>query len=114
MRRKFKLYLSDIIEQIDKIKVFTKGLTFEDFKNDEKTIYAVTRALEIIGEAANYIPEEIKIKYKNIPWLEIRKFRNVIVHKYWGVEIDVEWDIIEKKLDELKMYIEKVMSELEL
>ncbi|MFW5704511.1 MAG: DUF86 domain-containing protein [Nanoarchaeota archaeon] len=113
MQRRYELYIKDILEQINVIKEFTESFSFEEFKNDKKTIYAVTRALEIIGEAASNIPEEIRKKYNEIPWQVIRKFRNVIVHKYWGVEIDVEWDIIKEKLDILEKQIKEILEKEE-
>lgn len=82
MQRRYELYLSDILEQINIIRDFTKDISFEEFEKDKKTIYAVTRALEIIGKAAANISEDITSKYKNIEWQAIKKFRNVIVHKY--------------------------------
>lgn len=82
MERRYELYLKDILEQIRVIREFTEGYDFEDFRNDRKTIYAVTRALEIIGEAVANISNEVKEKYPEVPWESIKRFRNVIVHKY--------------------------------
>ena len=110
MSRKYDLYLKDIIEQIQIIKEFTLDFDFEEFKNDRKTVYAVTRSLEIIGEAASNVSDDIRGKYTNVPWKVIRKFRNVIVHKYWGVEIDVEWNIVKDKLDELEKQIKQIIE----
>ncbi len=71
------------------------------FHNDDKTIDAVIRNFEIIGEPANRIPDEIKDKFNEINWQRIRGFRNRIVHDYMGVDLGIVWEIIENNLDEL-------------
>ena len=84
-KREAPLLLQDINESIKKIKSYTIGMSFEMFQNDDKTIDAVIRNFEIIGEAANRIPDEIKEKFNNVNWHRIRGFRNRIVHDYMGV-----------------------------
>ena len=101
MKRKYELYLLDIVEYIKKILVFTKDVTFDDFKHNEEKVLAVTKCLENIGEAVAQIDDSIKEKYPEIPWRDIKDFRNIIVHKYWGIEVEREWDIVEKELDVL-------------
>ncbi|MEO6696353.1 MAG: HepT-like ribonuclease domain-containing protein [Ignavibacteria bacterium] len=86
MYRDWKLLFEDIIESINKIKLYTSGLSFDDFNLDSKTIDAVVRNFEIIGEAGNKIPEEIKIKFKNIEWNKIIGLRNRVIHEYFGVD----------------------------
>ena len=82
MQRKYNLFLNDILKCISKIKSYTKGLKYEEFSKDEKSIDAVTRNFEIIGEAVSNIPKEIKEKYSQIPWRSIKDMRNSIVHQY--------------------------------
>lgn len=72
-------------------------MSFKMFQNDDKTIDAVIRNFEIIGEAANRIPDEIKDKFTEVNWHRIRGFRNRIVHDYMGVDLEIIWEIIEKK-----------------
>ena len=110
--RDFKLLLSDIIESITKIKNYTSGYTFEDFLNDSKTCDAVIRNFEIIGEAANRLPEELKEKYYNINWFRIRGFRNRIVHDYMGVDLNIVWLIINNDIDNLLINISKVRDSI--
>ncbi len=86
------------------------GMSFKDFENDERTVDAVIRNLEIIGEAARNIPEEYRDKYSNIPWRRIIGLRNVIIHQYFGVDIENIWEIIINDLPDLK---EKMKSILE-
>lgn len=110
MKREYNLFLTDILENIEIIFSFTKGLSFENFKKDEKTIYAVTRALEIIGEATAQIPDEIKNKYPQIQWKKIKGFRDKVVHKYWGVDLEIEWDIIVNELDKFRIQIKDIIK----
>jgi uncharacterized protein with HEPN domain len=77
-------------------------MSFEMFQNNDKTIDAVIRNFEVIGEAANRIPDEIKDRFNKVNWHRIRGFRNRIVHDYMGVDLEIIWEIIEKNLDELK------------
>ena len=108
-KREPELLLKDIEESIKKIKVYTKGMSFEMFQNDDKTIDAVIRNFEIIGEAANRIPDEIKDKFTEVNWHRIRGFRNRIVHDYMGVDLEIIWEIIEKNIDELQGQIEEII-----
>ena len=111
-KREPDLLLQDIEESIKKIKTYTSGMSFESFQNDDKTIDAVIRNFEIIGEAANRIPDEIKDKFTEINWHRIRGFRNRIVHDYMGVDLEIIWEIIEKNLDVLKEQIEEIIRRI--
>ena len=85
------LLLEDIIESIQKIKIYTSGLSLDDFLKDDKTIDAVIRNFEIIGEASNRIPDEIRDKFQLVNWHRIRGFRNRIVHDYMGIDYEIVW-----------------------
>jgi uncharacterized protein with HEPN domain len=89
------------------------GLEYENWKNDEKTIDAVIRNLEIIGEAANQIPAQIQDKYPEIPWLQMKGMRNILVHEYFGVDIDVIWQTICEDLSSLKIKLQSITFETE-
>lgn len=88
-KREPELLLQDIVESIQKIKVYTHGMSFETFQEDDKTIDAVIRNFEIIGEAANRIPDEIKDKFNEVNWHRIRGLRNRVVHDYMGVDLEI-------------------------
>ena len=103
-----KLLIEDILESCHKIMDYTKDITFEEFSADEKTIDAVIRNFEIIGEAANRLPEEFKDAYPDVDWFRIRGFRNRIVHDYFGIDNSIVWQIKETYLH---LLIEK-MSKL--
>ena len=87
------LLIEDIIDSGNKILAYTQDLSFEEFINDSKTIDAVIRNFEIIGEATNRLPEEFKDKHTSIDWHRIRGFRNRIVHDYFGIDFSIVWEI---------------------
>ena len=106
-KRRPELLVEDIIESCHKIMDYTKDISFEDFIADQKTIDAVIRNFEIIGEAANRLPEEFKDLHQDIDWFRIRGFRNRIVHDYFGVDYSIVWQIKETYLLQLIRTLEK-------
>ena len=110
MRRDYKIYLNDIIECIEKIMNYTTGLSSADFCNDAKTIDAVIRNLEIIGEAARRLPEEIRIKFPDVEWHKIISLRNILIHEYPGIDLETIWDIIENKLPPVKIQVKEILK----
>ena len=96
-----KLLLEDILESAQKIIAYTNNLSYEEFIADSKTIDAVVRNFEIIGEAGNRLPDEIKESNNQINWFKIRGLRNRIVHNYFGIDYKIIWDTKENYLDEL-------------
>ncbi|WP_461453439.1 HepT-like ribonuclease domain-containing protein [Mucilaginibacter sp.] len=105
-----KLLLSDILESAEKIVNYTQSLTYEDFIADSKTIDAVTRNFEIIGEAANRLPDEIKEIYTEIDWYKIRGMRNRIVHNYFGLDYKIIWSTKEDYLPKLINQIQTLID----
>ena len=110
-KRDFRLYLEDILESTKKIEGYIANLTYNDFVKDNKTIDAVVRNLETIGEAAKQIDEETKKKYDDIPWREIVDFRNRIIHGYFVIDYEIIWQIISKDLPDLKQKVEKAIGQ---
>ena len=100
-KREILLLLDDMLQSAKKIKQYTKDLDYESFLMDDKTIDAVVRNFEIIGEAANRITPEFRINNPEIEWKRIRGFRNRIVHDYFGIDYEIVWNIVETYLDEL-------------
>jgi uncharacterized protein with HEPN domain len=100
-KRQPELLIDDIIDSGNKILSYTQSLTFEDFVTDSKTVDAVIRNFEIIGEAANRLPEEFKELHTDINWHRIKGFRNRIVHDYVGIDYSIVWQIKEAFLPEL-------------
>ena len=93
-RRDNDLLIEDILECCQKISKYTAGFTFDQFKEDDKTVDAVIRNFEIIGEAANNMTDQFKEQYPQIDWYKIRGFRNRIVHDYASVDLRIVWTII--------------------
>lgn len=110
--RQVQDYLNDIMESISDIREFTKGMTVEDFVKDRKTIKAVVRSLEVIGEAVNKIPHHIRAKYPEISWQEIVGMRNKIIHEYFGIDLDIVWQSIEEDLVPLEKTVKKMSRDL--
>jgi uncharacterized protein with HEPN domain len=106
------LLLEDILDSAEKIKRYTADLDFETFLVEDKTVDAVVRNFEIIGEAANRLSQEFKDKYPGIEWNRIRGFRNRIVHDYFGIDYRIVWSIIESYLDQLIENILEIIDEL--
>ena len=104
-------YLRDILESINKALSFVKGMSEDDFLQDEKTVFAVIRAFEIIGEATKKISDEVRTKYPAVPWREMAGMRDKLVHDYFGINLRVIWKSIEEDLPLLKVTIEQVLEE---
>ena len=105
MSRHERLRILDILDAIDRITSYVEGTSYEDFLADRKTQDAVTRNIEIIGEAARSLPAEFKERHAEIPWDEIVGMRNVIVHQYFGILPDVVWDVVRNELPALRSQI---------
>jgi uncharacterized protein with HEPN domain len=100
-KRTPELLIEDVLEAAKKIRAYTKGLSLDKFVHDEKTIDAVIRNFEIIGEASNRLPDEYRAKHPEIEWDRIIGFRNRIVHDYFGIDHSIVWNIIQKYIPDL-------------
>ncbi len=109
-KRDLILLLEDMLESALKIKRYTTNHDYESFINDEKTIDAVVRNIEIIGEAANRIDPDYRTVTAEIEWKRIRGFRNRIVHDYFGIDYEIVWTIVENDIEELIDQIEKLIK----
>lgn len=98
MNREYSDFLRDMLENAQRAIQFTAGMEYETFAKDDKTIYAVIRAVEIIGEAAANIPEKVRSEYPGIPWREVKGMRNKLVHHYFGINVEVVWQTIHEDL----------------
>lgn len=104
-------YLNDIFNSICEIEEFVKGMTFNEFVIDRKTRNAVIRSIEVMGEAAKNIPESFRKKYPNVPWKKMAGMRDKLIHEYFGVDLEIVWQMIENNLPALKSSFIKICKE---
>ncbi|MDF1581165.1 MAG: DUF86 domain-containing protein [Desulfuromonadales bacterium] len=98
-------YLADIAVAIDEVNEFTLGMSFETFSNDKKTVNAVIRSLEVVGEASKHIPIDFRDEHPEIPWKQMAGMRDVLIHDYMGVDLMTVWKVVRERLQELKPMI---------
>jgi len=91
--RDYKMYLEDLLIAMTRIAEYIEGYSFPEFKRDYKTVDAVIRNFEIIGEAAKNLPDHLKQKYNDVPWDEMYLLRNKVSHEYFGVDYEIIWDV---------------------
>jgi uncharacterized protein with HEPN domain len=111
MPRDYRLYMDDIPESCQKIRQFTDGMSFLDFEQDVKTQDAVMRNFEVIGEAVNHLPDEIKSLYDDIELAEIVAFRNILAHGYFTIKLETVWSAIEEGLPGLEQQTKALLGE---
>jgi len=109
MPREYRLYLEDILSSIQKIRDYIGSLGFEEFSANLLVQDAVVRNLEIIGESIKNIPQEIRDKNANIEWRKIAGLRDIITHAYFTIDIEIVWEIIINKIDELEKEVKELL-----
>lgn len=110
--RSYTDYLADILDAVEKAILFTQGMTFDAFAGDEKTIYAVIRALEIVGEATKRIPQAVRQVYPDVPWREMAGMRDKLIHDYVGVNKVVIWKTVCDDLPALRAMMRQIINEV--
>jgi len=98
------------VSKYSKIEKYIGNMKYKQFEKDEKTKDAVVRNLEIIGESANQIPNEIQQKYSNIPWAQIVAMRNRMIHGYFTIDYCIVWEIVKQNLPSLKKDLEEILK----
>ncbi len=110
MQRDYSVYLNDILAAISKIERYVNDLSFKEFIQDDMRVDAVVRNLEVIGEAAKHVPEEIRRKYPFIDWRKVSGLRDILVHEYFGVDLDILWDIVKNRIPILKRGTDRILE----
>jgi len=110
--RKDKDLIEDIINCIDRISEYTENINYTEFLNDYKTQDAVLRNIEIIGEAVKLLSDQIKDKNPQVPWKNIAGTRDILIHDYFGVNIDIVWNIATNEIISLKEYLSSITKQL--
>lgn len=109
-KREYGDYIEDIVDAMDKAMQFTENMDYSDFIHDDKTIFAVIRALEIIGEAVKKIPEDVRVKYPEIPWKRIAGMRDKVIHEYFGVKLEVVWMTVKEEIPTLRPLFQDILK----
>jgi len=110
MPRDYRIYLEDMREAGEKIMRYAEGLSFETFSADEKTVDAVVRNLEILGEAAKQVPDFVRSAHPQADWYRIAGLRDILIHQYFGIDLAIIWDVIQNKLPSLLQEIDHILS----
>ena len=105
-------YLDDILNAAEKIEQFTEGMSYEGFAEDPKTVDAVLRNFEVIGEAAKNVPGAVRQEYSNVPWSEMAGMRDKLIHGYATVELRIVWSTVREEIPALIPQVESVRDEL--
>jgi uncharacterized protein with HEPN domain len=108
--RNYRYYLEDILQAMERAEEFVQGITFEHFLADDKTASAAIRKLEIIGEAAKQIPDDIRRKHPELPWGEMAGMRDRLIHAYFGVDYHLVWRTIKERIPQVKPLLKKVLE----
>lgn len=109
--RDWHLRVEDMVDAVDAISSFVKDMSFELFCQDRKTVDAVVRNLQVIGEAARALPEQVRQQYPDIPWNNIVGMRSVLVHEYFGVDFDILWTTIQNDLPPLRTRLQSILDD---
>jgi len=111
MPRDYRVLLEDIAEAVQAIGEFTEGMAKDDLAADRKTRDAVIRNLEVIGEAAKKLPDELRDRHADIEWKRIAGLRDILIHDYFGIDLDIIWDVVETEVPKLGERVGQMLAE---
>ncbi len=107
-----EVFIEHISQCIDLIENYTNDVTIGDFFDSVQLQDSIIRRIEIIGEAVKNLPDDLKINYPEVPWKEIAGMRDVLIHAYFGIDLELTWEIVQNDLPELKKNISKIKTEI--
>ena len=110
--REWLVRLEDVLEAVSKVASYTSGLDLTAFKADERTRDAVVWNFAVIGEAARLVPSEIEARFPDVPWASMRGMRNIVVHEYFGIDVEIVWVTASRDLPELEPRLRQIVEEL--
>jgi uncharacterized protein with HEPN domain len=105
-------YLLDILDNAEKAQRFIERVTQEDFEANDEKVYAVVHALQTVGEAARHVPKSLRQRYAAIDWDDVVGMRDIVIHEYFGVDLDIIWRTVQKDLVPLESVVKKMLSDL--
>jgi uncharacterized protein with HEPN domain len=111
--REYGDFLQDILDAIDSIELFLTNYEADEFINDKRTVFAVLWCLHVLGEAAKHVPKQARDQYPEIPWEDMTKMRDKVVHGYFGIDLEIMWDTATRDLPQVKPLIEKALEEID-
>jgi uncharacterized protein with HEPN domain len=106
-------FLEDILRYMRYAENFVEGYSFEEFAEDEKTIIALVKCIEVVGEASKRIPEDVRSKYPTIPWRDMTGIRDRLVHGYFSVDMSIIWKTATEEFPEIKPQIEAILKDID-
>ena len=105
-------FLEDAMGAMERAERFVADMSYEDFIKDEKTVFAVLRAIEVIGEAVKHMPFDFRMKFPDIPWRDIAGMRDILIHVYFAVDLETVWETIKTNIPKTKPFLIGVLKEI--
>ncbi len=113
MTRSAALYVADILAEMDRAEAFVAGLPLEAFIVDDKTVYAVIRALEIMGEAAKHVPTDVRARFPEVSWRAMAGMRDRLAHSYWKTDLSYAWQAVHDRFPAERPALQRLLAELD-
>ncbi len=111
MPRDTKLYLEDILGAIQKIDNYSRGISFEQFQQQTMLLDAILFNLQVIGEAVKHVPDDLRLRFPEVEWRRIAGLRDIVAHQYFGISLEIVWDVLQNKLPGLHIDVQKMLED---